>query len=143
MDRLHHARPGAVSQIYVQRFPQTGAVYQITRGTDRNAHHPFWSRDGRELYYIPAAGGFAVVSIATRPTFAFSDPVSLSRGPLGFIEGGPSNTRQNDATDDGRIIAIMAGNPSQAPTGGEGSAAQQFRVVLNWSEELKQRVPAR
>jgi len=135
--------PGAVSQIYVQPFPQTGAVYQITRGTDRNAHHPFWSRDGRELYYIPAAGGFAVVSIATRPTFAFSDPVSLSRGPLGFIEGGPSNTRQNDATDDGRIIAIMAGNPSQAPAFGEGSAAQQFHIVLHWFEELKARVPAR
>ena len=135
--------PGAVSQIYVQPFPLTGAVYQITRGTDKNAHHPFWSRDGRELYYIPAAGGFAVVSIATRPTFAFSDPVSLSRGPLGFIEGGPINTRQNDATDDGRIIAIMAGNPSQASAFGEGSATQQFHVVLNWFTELQQRVPTR
>ena len=135
--------PSAVSQIYVQPFPHTGAVYQITRGTDRNAHHPFWSRDGRELYYIPAAGGFAVVSITTRPTFAFSDPVSLSRGPLGFFEGGPSNTRQNDATADGRVLAMMAGNPSQAPTVGEGSPAQQFHVVLNWLEELKQRVPTR
>jgi hypothetical protein len=92
---------------------------------------------------IPAAGGFGVVSITTRPTFAFSDPVSLSRGPLGFLEGGPSNTRQNDAADDGRVLAIMAGNPSQAPTVGEGSPAQQFQVVLNWLEEMKQRMPAR
>jgi serine/threonine protein kinase/Tol biopolymer transport system component len=132
--------PGSVSQIYVQPFPPTGAVYQITRSTVRNAHHPFWSRDGRELYYIPAAGGFAVVSITTRPTFAFSDPVSLSRGPLGFFEGGPGNTRQNDATDDGRVVTIMAGNPSQAPP---GSGQAQFHIVLNWLEELKARVPAR
>jgi Tol biopolymer transport system component len=136
--------PGSVAQIYVQPFPPTGAVYQITRGTDRNAHHPFWSRDGRELYYVPAAGGFAVVSITTRPTFAFGDPVSLSRGPLGFFEGGPGSTRQNDAGEDGRVIAIMAGNPSpQAALFGEGSTAQGFHVVLNWFTELQQRVPTR
>jgi Tol biopolymer transport system component len=136
--------PGSVGQIYVQPFPPTGAIYQITRGTDKNAHHPFWSRDGRELYYIPSQGGFALVSITTRPTFAFSDPVSLSRGPLGFFEGGPGNTRQNDATHDGRVLAIMAGNPPQAAAGsGQGSTAVQFYVVLNWTEELKARVPAR
>jgi Tol biopolymer transport system component len=135
--------PGSVAQIYVQPFPPTGgAVYQITRGTDRNAHHPFWSRDGRELYYIPAAGAFAFVSITTRPTFGFSDPVPLSRGPNGFFEGGPGYTRQNDAADDGRVIAVMAGNPSQAGVG-EGATTPQFHVVLNWFEELKARVPAR
>jgi serine/threonine protein kinase len=132
--------PGVVSQIYVRPFPPTDAIYQITRGTDRNAHHPFWSRDGRELYYIPAAGSFAVVSITTRPTFGFSDPVSLSRGPAGFYEGGPGNTRQNDAAADGRVLAITTANPSQAPTG-VGQA--QFHIVLNWQEELKQRVPSR
>jgi serine/threonine protein kinase len=103
-------------------------------------HHPFWSRDGRELFYIPSAGGFAVVSIMTRPTFAFSDPVSLSRGPLGFFEGGPINTRQNDAAYDGRVIAITTGNPSQVPPGTGGQA--QFHIVLNWTEELKARVPS-
>jgi len=132
--------PGMVSQIYVRPFPPTDVVYQITRGTDRNAHHPFWSRDGHELYYIPAAGGFAVVGITTRPTFAFGDPVSLSRGPLGFFEGGPGNTRQNDATFDGRVVAVIAGNSSQAPA---GASQAQFHVVLNWFEELKARVPAR
>jgi serine/threonine-protein kinase len=135
--------PGSVAQIYVRPFPPTDVIYQITRGTDKNAHHPFWSRDGRELYYIPAAGAFALVSVTARPAFSFGDPVSLSRGPVGFFEGGPGNTRQNDTTDDGRVVAIMAGNPSQAPAIGEGSAAQQFHVVLNWFTELQQRVPTR
>ena len=112
----------------------------IKRGTDTNAHHPFWSRDGRELYYIPAAGGFAVVSITTHPTIAFGDPVLLSRGPLGFFEGGPANTRQNEAAPDGRVLAITAGNPSQAPAG-VGQA--QYCIVLNWTEELKARAPTK
>jgi serine/threonine protein kinase len=132
--------PGTVSQIYVRPFPLTDAFYQITRGTDRNAHHPFWSRDGRELYYIPAVSGFAVVSITTHPTIAFGDPVSLLRGPLGFFEGGPGNTRQNEAAPDGRVLAITTGNPSQAPAG-VGQA--QYRIVLNWTEELKARVPTK
>jgi serine/threonine-protein kinase len=132
--------PGSVAQIYVRPFPPTDVIYQITRGTDKNAHHPFWSRDGRELYYIPAAGAFALVSVTTRPAFSFGDPVSLSRGPAGFFEGGPGNTRQNDAAADGRVLAITNANPSQQ-LGGAGQP--QFQIVLNWFEELKARVPAK
>ena len=132
--------PGVVSQIYVRPFPATDVIYQITRGTDRNAHHPFWSLDGRELYYIPAAGGFSHVSITTHPIFSFGDPMPMSRGPAGFYEGGPGNTRQNDAAHDGRVLAITVGTPSRVP-GGVGQA--QFHVVLNWFSELQQRVPTR
>jgi serine/threonine-protein kinase len=46
----------AVSQIYVQPFPPTGAVYQLTKSTDSIPSHPFWSRDGRELLFLPGAG---------------------------------------------------------------------------------------
>jgi serine/threonine-protein kinase len=132
------ANNGIRTQIYVQPNPPTGAVYQITRVAG-NAHHPFWSRNGQELYYIPGSGQFAFVTVTTRPTFAFSDPVQLSRGPSGFTEGGPANTRQNDSTPDARVVAVIPVDRTQA-----GSAlTPQLQVVINWFEELKARVPAR
>ena len=131
----------ATSQIHVQSFPSTGQPYQLTKGDTGNAHHPFWSRDGRDLFFSPGAGQFAVISINTRPTFSFSDPVALSRGPLGFIEGGPSVRRQNDVAADGRVIAILPGDPALASV--SSLAAAQVQVVLNWFTELQQRVPTR
>lgn len=120
-------------RIYVQPFPPTGAIYQITKG----GHHPFWSRDGQEVYYIPGPGELAVVTVTTRPTFAFSEPTSLPRG--GFNEGGPTNVRQNDATPDKRVVGVFPNTGTQGTT----PTAQQFHVILNWVEELKARVPTR
>jgi serine/threonine protein kinase len=104
-----------------------------------NSHHPFWSRDGQELYYIPGPGQFAFVTITTRPTFTFSDPVQLSRGQVSFSEGGPVNTRQNDSTPDRCVVAVIPAGQTQ--TG--NALTPQLQVVINWFEELKQRVPAR
>ena len=36
---------------YVQPFPPTGTKYQIARGG-----RPLWSRDGKELFFVPAPG---------------------------------------------------------------------------------------
>jgi len=135
-------RPASgVAQIYVQAFPATGQPYQLTKSETTNAHHPFWSRDGHELFFIPGAGQFAVMSITTRPTFSFKDPIALSRGPLGFIEGGPGVTRQNDVAADGRVIAVLPGDPALLSTNSRAPVAPQIQVVLNWFTELQQRVP--
>jgi len=134
---------GGVGQIYLQAVPPTGQPYQLTKGDSANAHHPFWSRDGRELYYIPGATQYAVIGITTRPTFSFSDPVPLSRGPLGFIEGGPTQARQNDVGLDNRVIAVVPDSPTEGP-GVTGALLElQIQVVLNWFEELKARVPGK
>jgi serine/threonine protein kinase len=137
-------RPASgVAQIYVQAFPAAGQPYQLTKAETTNAHHPFWSRDGQELFFIPGAGQFAVIRITTRPTFSFKDPVALSRGPLGFIEGGPGVTRQNDVAADGRVIAVLPGDPALLLTNSRAAVTPQIQVVLNWFEELKARVPSK
>ncbi len=133
-----YTQQGAASQIYVQPFPPTGAAYQLAK-IGSSPHHPFWSRDGQELYYIPGPTQFAFVTITTRPTFTFSDPVQLSRGQSSFIEGGPINTRQNDSTSDKRVVAVIPAGQTQ--TG--NTLAPQLQVVINWFEELKARVPGR
>jgi serine/threonine-protein kinase len=115
--------------IYVQPVPPTGATYQIAGG-----FHPWWSRDGKEILFIP--GGFgrvASVNVTTQPTFTFGTPMVLTRG---FNEKlGPSLGKNFDVTADGRFIGLAAPGQSQ------GVALNQINVVLNWFEELKARVP--
>jgi hypothetical protein len=136
-------RGSSVAQIYVQSFP-AGTTYQVTKGTNSSAVYPFWSRDGRQLYYIPGPGQFAAMGITTRPTFAFTEPRPLPLGPSGFVLSGPTSTRQLDATGDGRVVAIVDANaPSAAASGLVNNAGPQFRVVNNWFEDLKARAPSK
>ena len=101
---------------------------------------PFWSRDGRQLFYNPAAGQIAVVGITTRP-FALGEPTRLPGGTSGLLSRNPaSDPRVWDITGNGKLI----GATDADDTASSGTpAAPQIRVVLNWFEELKQRVPVR
>lgn len=122
------------ARIQVQPFPPTGSKFQLSgRGSD-TSQHPRWSTDGRELFYNPGPGGFATVSVTTQPTFAFGNPV---RVPRPFLTGPPESRRGFDVTPDGKFVGLITGQTeSGAP------AAPQIQVVLNWFEELKQRVPS-
>jgi hypothetical protein len=117
--------------IYVQPFPATGARYQVSGSS---AIHPVWPRNGRELVFQPQ-GQWVVQTITTQPSFAFSTPVPVPRG--GAIGLGPTSPRNYDVTPDGRILGVVPAGQTQAG----GSTPPQIQVVLNWFEELKQRVP--
>ena len=69
--------------------------------------HPIWSPDGKELFYAFAAGRqFVAVSVTTRPTFTFGNPVPV---PRPFVERGPQFERNNDITPDGkRFLGVVA-----------------------------------
>jgi serine/threonine-protein kinase len=122
-------------QIFVQPFPGTGAKYPVVRGG-----HPFWSPDGREIVYNPAAGAIGVVSITTRPAFSFGEPTLLPGGTSGLQSKNPAtDPRVWDFAPDGkRLLGVTAsGNDSLF------AGLPQIQVVLNWHEELKQRVPVK
>lgn len=121
------------SQVYVQPFPSTGAKYQITKN---GGFTSVWSPDGKHLFYLPGTGGqFVVVSITTQPSFTFGNPQPLSRG---WLEGGLGYPRVYDILPDGkRFIAVVPAG--ETPSG--AAAAPQINVVLNWFEDVKQRVP--
>jgi serine/threonine-protein kinase len=112
---------------YVQPFPPTGTKYEIARGG-----RPLWSRDGKELFFVPGPGRFMVVTMRTTPGFTFTSPVAV---PRGFGLAHPAAPRTFDIMPDGRIVGIGA------PQSGSGPA--QIHVVLNWTEELKRLVPTR
>jgi hypothetical protein len=74
--------------------------------------------------------------VETAPLFTFSNPAPV---PRGFGIADPINPRPYDILPDGRIIGL--GQPAQAARG--TPALSQIHVVVNWLEELKQRVPTR
>jgi len=120
------------NQIWVQPFPPTGAKFPIVSGGQ-----PFWSPDGKELFINTGGLQTSVVGITTRPTFTFGVPVVTSRLP----NRNPSNSpRGSDITPDGKyFVGVVNADRSQEGT----PALPQIQVVLNWLEELKQRVPVK
>jgi hypothetical protein len=100
-----------------------------------------WSPDGREIIYDVTAGRSEIVSVTTAPSFAVGHPSVLNRGFMWFAGG--ASMRPVDMAPDGRILGEIDADQGRA-SGFSGTLEyQQMRVVLNWFEELKQRVPAK
>jgi serine/threonine-protein kinase len=117
------------SVVFVRPFPVTSVVYQVSKGDD--GHHPWWSRDGRKLFYVPGPDALSSVSVTTRPAFSFSDPAALPRA--GMTES-PVTSRNIDISADGTQLVGVT-------TAGMVAGGPRFQVVLNWFEELNRLVP--
>jgi serine/threonine protein kinase len=122
------------TRTFVEPFPPTGARHQIT---PRLASQPLWAPDGKELFYNPRPGAIAVVTVTTTPTVAFGNPVEGSKP---FQTGPPSVRRAFDMTPGGKFVGLLTAGQTDSATRNMNT---QIQVVLNWFEELKQRVPAR
>jgi len=122
------------TEIYVRPFPVGAAKYQIHSGGPNGDVHPLWSRDGKELSFGTGPGMRAAASVTTAPSFTFSTPLPTTRGTLLGTRNGP---RSYDILPDGRLLGVVPAGQSR-PLG-----APQIQVVLNWFEDLKQRVPVR
>jgi Tol biopolymer transport system component len=116
-------------QVYVQPYPGPGGKWQIS--TDGGTE-PLWNPKGRELFYR-SGNKMMVVDIATQPGFSAGKPRMLFEGPYRPTV----TTIQNyDLSPDGQRFLMLK------PTESAGAAPAQINVVLNWFEELKQKVPA-
>ena len=120
---------------YVQPFPPDGSIHLITQRGGR----PLWSRDGKELFYVPTSGSFMVVAVKAAPSFTFTSPVSV---PRGFGGAPPNSPRTFDIMPDGRIVGLVTTGQSQNGSPVQAQL-QQIQVVLNWFEELKSKVPTK
>jgi hypothetical protein len=85
-----------------------------------------------ELFSLSQAQ-LEAVTVATLPTFAFSSP---ARVHLGSAVGFGTPVQNLDTMPDGQHFLILV-NP------GGYDPQPQIQVVLNWLDELKQRVAAR
>ena len=120
--------------VFVQPFPATGAVYQVPR--QRVDFHPVWSARGGELVFSASATAAEMVAVdmATAGGVTFGTPARFPASVTGDrVAGQP---RAWDILPDGRFIGLVSGTE-----GGTRTRTSELRVVLNWFEELKQKVP--
>jgi Tol biopolymer transport system component len=113
-------------EIYVQPYPGPGGKWQVSTegGTE-----PVWARNG-ELFYRNGEKMMAVTT-TLKPSFSAGKPNVLFQGQ--YV---PSlATMPNyDVTPDGQRFLMVKASEQDA-------SATQINVVLNWFEELNQRVP--
>ena len=122
------------AQIYVRPFPEVDSGrWQVSTG---GGNSPLWSRDGQELFYLNGSAVMAV-AVKTESSFSFETPKILFRGMYLSQPGRLVNASlQNylwDVSPDGKRFLMMKESGTAAST--------RINIVLNWFEELKQRVP--
>jgi eukaryotic-like serine/threonine-protein kinase len=124
-------------EIYVRPFPKVEAGHwQVSTG---GGTRPAWARNGQELFYLDSEGFLTAVPVQTKPGFGVANPARLfnTRYFSGF--GGSGATvagRTYDVSADGQRFLMIKDAPPDLT-----SASLSVVVVLNWFEELKQRVP--
>jgi serine/threonine-protein kinase len=115
-------------EIYVQPYPGPGGKWQIS--TDGGTE-PMWNPNGRELFYR-TGDKMVAVDIATESSFSAGKPRMLFE--LQYVPT-PATLPNYDVSPDGqRFLMLKPVEQAQA-------APTQINVVLNWFEELKQKVP--
>ena len=113
-------------EVCVRPVSGPGEKWTISAG---GGIEPMWSRNGRQLFYRAGEAVF-MVDVETSPKFSAGKPIKLFEKRYE-----PSNAfwSNYDVADDGRLLMVKAD---------DGSAVRApINVVLNWTEELKARLP--
>ena len=123
------------SQIYVRPYPGPGApeIVSVDGGVE-----PIWGANGELFYRHPVTLAMMSVAVSAEPTLTVGVPELLfdEQGYVGFSGGSPR--AWFDVSRDGQRFLMIR----NAGTGVEdGRSRSQINIVLNWFEELKERVP--
>ncbi len=121
----YHSNESEVFEVYLQPFPLTGRKQRLVDG-----HHPIWSRDGQQLIFKTGPTSLGVVDIATNPSPTWDAPRTF---PATTRPQGPMGSQVNDVMRDGRVIVVDRNEAA--------GLQSQINIVLNFFEELKERVP--
>jgi eukaryotic-like serine/threonine-protein kinase len=121
---------GAI-EVYVRPFPGPGGKWQISVGGGGFAK---WSRNGKELFYRNLDNRIMVVNYAVAgDSFRADKPQLWSPGQFTGLGAGISSY---DLHPDGKRFAVLKASDTE-----ETATENKLNFVLNWTEELKQRVP--
>jgi Tol biopolymer transport system component len=108
------------TEVYVQPYPGPGGKWRVSSG---GGDAPRWNPNGRELFYV-SGDKMMAVDVTTAGSFSMGTPKMLFEGQGVF---------NWDISPDGqRFLMVKPVEPQQAAT--------QINVVLNWFEELNQKV---
>jgi Tol biopolymer transport system component len=123
------------NEVYVRSFPviEDGVRWQIsTDGGD----NPFWSQDGQELFYR-CGNAIMAVTVELEPTFAAGQPKFLFRKPYVSPDLAEDQNSWTIHPDGKRFLMMKRSSTDEF----EDGALRKINIVLNWFEELKERVP--
>jgi Tol biopolymer transport system component len=123
------------ASVFVEPFLPTGQRIPAPKEANVQDFHPVWARDGQRLLYSRFPQRLVAVPFSTKPP-AFGLPIELTRTPPTGINS--PDARGYDVLPDGRVVSLspLIGSSPAVPQG-------EIRVVLNWLDELKQRVPVK
>jgi serine/threonine protein kinase len=113
-------------EVYVRPYPGPGGKWQIS---NEGGTEPVWNPKGREIFYRSGQKMMAV-DYTEQPEFSAGRPKMLFEGPY---TPSPRSLADYDVSSDGQRF-LMLKNADQRPG--------EISVVLNWTEELKQKAPA-
>jgi hypothetical protein len=113
-------------EVYVTGFPHPSGKWQVSSG---GGSQPRWRRDGKELFYLGADRKLMVAEIRAGRDFAAGPAIPLFESHARYT----GDVVYDVAPDGQRLLVNVA---TIGP-------ANPITVVLNWQEELKQRVPTR
>ena len=135
------ATDSARSAVFIQPFPATGALFQISKSSE-DARHPVWARDGRELLYNQGGpSDITVVPLTLSPAFAAAEAVKV---PRRFVSHPANLPRPHDAAPDGKLLSLTGTartDTLSAAAAPSAPVSEELRIVLNWLEELRAKVP--
>jgi serine/threonine protein kinase/Tol biopolymer transport system component len=116
------------NEVYVRPFPDVDSGrWQISANGGSN---PLWSRDGREVF-CSSGGVVTAVPVKTTPALSLGTPKVLFRMAPGLGW---------DISPDGKRFLMVKRPAATGQTSG-ADGPRTINIVLNWLEELKQRVP--
>ncbi len=127
----YHSRESGEQQIYVRPFPDasSGGQRLISDGVGSDA---LWGPEGRELFYLTPEAAM-VVPVDTGDTFQRGSPQRLfSMDP--YYDG--LNLSWDISPDRQQFLMVRRGEATDGD-----SASGDLIVVLNWHQELLERVP--
>ena len=121
-------------EVYVRPFPNVdSALHPISTNGGRG---PLWAPDGRELFYVESDGRLLAVPVQTDPTFARGTAMVVMDGDYRLTT--PVGPRAYDIDPSGERFLVV--KPTAAP-GSDSRSLPSLTFVLNWAEELQERVP--
>ena len=121
-------------EIYVRSFPEPRQPETVSQG---GGELPFWSPDGNTVYYwAPRRSREEVDLVAARiergPPFVVTSRETVLTG--GYLNGSADLNPDGD-----RLIATLGAQTARTASG-EAAEPERFLVVVNWFEELKERM---